>query len=448
MLSARLVAIALVGFVLLALVAGVVVSWLPPGPRRVAPDSYSGRVTGHRALLETLHALGAPARRSTHLPTDLFSGERRVLLIEPSIRRLEREQAYLAKLEAWIEGGGELVVVFSPDEEKPPPTLFAHDPEEEDEPDEDKPESQFRRRLGVEGLDVAQAGMEDEEELGYGLKSLRHKRPTVACATRGTGTLAALASQADPIHVCADPPGHFVGEPVAQADASIEISPDGETWYPLVLEYARGGGRVILVADPVPFSNVGITEGGNSLLAYRLATGTAAREVIVDEFYHGGLDEGNWLALIGMYPFGVIALFVLAAALSWVWANAVRFGPPEKHTPVSRRSIHEYIEAMAHLFWRGRKGSFVLKTCRDGFLDTLRAELCVGPGTPPEALLQRLQRHEPERARLVQAVLDTTAAALQQPTPIPTEYLVEFQEEFQRCQSSTMHQAALRTRKL
>lgn len=430
MFNPRHITFALVGAVVVILTVGVVTTWFPPGPRRLAQDSYSGMIGGHRALFELLEAFDVPVRRHTGLPPELFEGHRRVLLIEPSFFRLEREGDYMSRMGAWVDNGGELVVVSD--------TLGLSKSESlagATDADWEKVigTGGFLKELELDGLSISSAERIERDESPFGFYRTRPKDPVVECSVRATGTLSRLARDVHVVHVCEDPPGHFDGEMVDKADGSIEVAADSESWVPIVLEYSRGKGRVVLVADATPFANFGMTRGDNAVLAYHLATGENACELVVDEFYHGRFEEGNWLALVGMYPYGVIALSMLVAVLCWVWSHVVSFGPPWQGGMESRRSVRAYIEAMARLFWRGRKLPFVLETCREGLLDDLRIELSLGPGAPREAILRRVGQFDPERAKRLDAALDAVAAALARSKSISLRELVRFQEEFQQC---------------
>ncbi len=438
MFNPRRITYALVGTVVVALTVGVITTWFPPGPRRLAEDSYSGMIGGHRALFELLEAFDGPVRRHTGLPPDLFDGRRRVLLIEPSFFRLERESTYLAGMKTWVENGGELVVVSD--------TLGFLESESADRAKHVEWEKVietggFLAQLELEGLSISSVERVEKDETGFGYYRTRPIDPVVHCIVRATGALSRPARDVEVVHLCTDPPSHFRGKLVDKADGAIEVSTDSESWVPIALEYSRGKGRVVLVSDPTPFANLGITRGDNAVLAYHLATGENAYELVVDEFYHGRFEEGNWLALLGMYPYGIIALFMLVAVLCWVWSHVIPFGPPWQGGMQSRRSVRAYIEAMARLFWRGRKLPFVLETCREGLLDDLRAELSLGPGAPKETILRRVGRFDPERAKRLDAALDAVAAALARSSSISLRELVRFQEEFQQCRCTmTRHQ--------
>ena len=90
---------------------------------------------------------------------------------------------------------------------------------------------------------------------------------------------------------------------------------------------------------------------------------------------------------------------------------------------------------MARLFRKGKKHYFVLRTCRDGVLDEIRAELMLGHGTPEDMLLQRLGRFDAERAESLEAVLEGVERALASPERIPLTMLVQLEERLALCRT-------------
>ena len=64
---------------------------------------------------------------------------------------------------------------------------------------------------------------------------------------------------------------------------------------------------------------------------------------------------------------------ILLTTLAWLWRQARFLGPPLGTVPVSRRSVREYVEAMARFFKRGARGRrFMLAEVRRGVLWSLR----------------------------------------------------------------------------
>lgn len=436
MKNAHYIASGLVGLVVLGLIVGIVSSWLPPGAHRIAADSYSGMATGQRALFETLQALGVNVRRHGDVPSLLFEGERCVVLLEPDFSRLEREKGYLDQMRNWVEAGGRLVVVSNTLKQPERPSWKRRHPHDDERPSR---KETFLEHLDLEGLTVAAETAKENEYQ----PSIRFKRVEIGgavsktCAARAAGSLAPVGASVKELAVSDPFMDYFEGEPVKHADGLIEIETEEDVWQPIAAEYRRGSGSVIVVADPAPFSNGGIGKSDNGVLAYLLTVGGGAREVLVDEFYHGARTEGSIPALLGMYPYGVVALFILAAVLSWVWSNGVRFGPIVPHEAPSRRSVLEYVDAMARLFRKGGKAPFALHTCREGFLNDLRAEFQIDLSLPETFVLERIGQIDPGRAEHIRAALGDIDTALHAREHINPRQLVNLQEKLESCRSTS-----------
>lgn len=439
------VAVGLVTLVVTGMLWSAVKTWLPPPPSSYGTHSYSGRTVGYRGLYETLEELGVPVRRSWDTPDELFRGERRVLLLQPRLELVEREKAYLAVLERWLEAGGELVVVtrhleFLEEEFK---DADGFDDEEERRNRRRKMEEilgkdRFPSVLGVEGLRIASAydlyGMKKTLETFDGPISLAVE-PDWEYAASFDGTLASLEGSVESLALPDEELRWFEGEAVERAVGKVEIGETEEDRAPIALEFRRGQGRVTLIAEPTLLNNIGLGKSDNAVLACRLIAGDGNREVVFDEYYHGALAELGPSALLVRHPYGTMAAFVLVASLLWAWANAVRFGPPVPATEAPRRSILEYVDAMSRLFHRGRKTVFVLRVNREGLLDELRRELRLPHGTPQSEIVRRLSRAEPERARRLEEVLREVDRALAAEGPPSEHDLTTLQERLETCRS-------------
>ena len=86
--------------------------------------------------------------------------------------------------------------------------------------------------------------------------------------------------------------------------------------------------------------------------------------------------------LLTQQPWLTCALVLLLSVSLWVWRQAVFPGPAREYQPPSRRTVLEYIEAMARLLQRARNSArFLLEEFRDGTLWKLRCELGLPPGS-------------------------------------------------------------------
>lgn len=425
----------------------IVLLALPPGPYRNAPDSWSGRDAGTRALLELLARFDVPTRRSLDVPPRLFQGPRRILLLQPDLRALELEHAYLGRIAAWVGEGGQLLVAatsFSREDEStdwlggfPPPGSRG-----------DARRDLFESLLGdapfLSALDLAQVRTEwstpaapDVPMVSFSRR--RQRQPDLDYAVRGEGLLAEVADGIATVRLPATRLRLFADAAGYAADGVLRVrdtrAAADAPWLPIACAYRRGAGTVTLVSEPLFLTNLGLGEADNAAIAFRLAAGDGRTEVVFDEYYHGLLPTGKPSSLLLRSPYRLIALSLVAATALWAWAGAVRFGPPLAPRPAPRRTIVEYIDAMAHLFRRAGKRSFVLAGCRAGLLDALRAEFALAAGASREVILARLQRTDPARARRVTDALAACDAALAARRSLSTARLTELHERLAACRN-------------
>ncbi len=118
-----------------------------------------------------------------------------------------------------------------------------------------------------------------------------------------------------------------------------------------------GDGIILALADDYPFTNLGISEGDNIILAANLARelggGDKYRVIGFDEFHHGFLErDPSWLAvakLIFRDRWGWGLTQAALAGLIALFAAAVRFGRPAELVRRHRRRQSEYTIAAGRL---------------------------------------------------------------------------------------------------
>lgn len=440
MFRPAVVATVLVSMMLIGVLVSAIGVWQPPGPSQNALHSYSGRPIGFRALYETLEELGTPVSRSWATPDTLFQGRKRILLLQPDLYLLEREKRYLDHFEDWLMNGGEVVIVsrdLSFIEDNP---RFWDDEESQDRAEQTIGSDRLPSVLGIDGLRVEPVYHEDEsddigEERARGGYLDIAAPPEFEYEPTYEGTFKPLEKTAQTLDLPSERLRWFEGEPVDRAAGQITIDADVGV-VPIALDFARGRGRVVLVAEPTLFNNIGLGSGDNAALAFHLAAGENDRPVVFDEYYHGALMGLGPVALLGIFPYGAIGAFVLFATLLWAWSNGVRFGPPMDAPPESRRNILEYVDAMARLFRRGGKRAFVLRVNREGLLDELRRELRLPNGSPSDIVRRRLRQANEARGRRLDEVLNEVDRALVSARHLSETELNHFQERLETCRSS------------
>jgi hypothetical protein len=122
----------------------------------------------------------------------------------------------------------------------------------------------------------------------------------------------------------------------------------------LLVDYAYGLGRVVVLSDPYIVANGGIALNDNQQLAIN-ALGNREGVIAFDEYHQGKGISGN--ALAGYFagtPVLALAAQLVLLMLLIVWTNARRFGRPLPLEQVDRRSSLEFVASMAELQERSR----------------------------------------------------------------------------------------------
>ncbi|HZT60204.1 MAG TPA: DUF4350 domain-containing protein [Pyrinomonadaceae bacterium] len=141
-----------------------------------------------------------------------------------------------------------------------------------------------------------------------------------------------------------------------EADAPVIHVADGrEGVGALLVDYAYGRGRVVVLSDPYVVSNAGINRADNLFLASNVVTGGRGGRIAFDEFHQGyGATENHLLAYFRGTP--ILWMFAQAAlvALAVVWTRGRRFARALPAPRADRRSKLEFVASMAELQQRAR----------------------------------------------------------------------------------------------
>ena len=122
----------------------------------------------------------------------------------------------------------------------------------------------------------------------------------------------------------------------------------------LLVDFARGRGRIVVLSDPFIVVNRGINRADNLQLAANIIT-AAGGPIAFDEYHQGRSTTRNQLAayFAGTPVLAMCAqLFLIAAAV--VWTRGRRFARPLPAPRVDRRSKLEFVASMAELQQRAR----------------------------------------------------------------------------------------------
>ncbi|HEX2271141.1 MAG TPA: DUF4350 domain-containing protein [Pyrinomonadaceae bacterium] len=124
----------------------------------------------------------------------------------------------------------------------------------------------------------------------------------------------------------------------------------------IVVDYAFGAGRVVLLSDPYIVANGGLGLKDNLRLAINILGGPNSTGLIAfDEYHQGrGITRNAFAAYFAGTPVLAIAGQIVLLVLVVLWTNGRRFGRPLPLPHVDRRSSLEFVASMAELQERSR----------------------------------------------------------------------------------------------
>ncbi|HWS90743.1 MAG TPA: DUF4350 domain-containing protein [Pyrinomonadaceae bacterium] len=332
--------------------------------------------TGTRALFEYLREGGTDVSRWGR-PMSALSGPERpesFVIIGPTRHMIDRREA--VAIIAWVSSGGRLVLI---DREPNPQLLpqvgrwrvFAQTVEF---PDKDSdPYNAENVTRGAPLLSPAQptALTRDVSEVARSRFASRlqifHMDATTTPRAAGVGPRARRTPTPTPEEDEGvwspggdepPPPPRPREAPDAAPDthAPVVHVPDGrEGEGALVVDYAYGRGRIVVLSDPYVVSNAGLNRADNLFLAVNVVTGGLKGRVAFDEFHQGfGETQNQIFAYLRGTP--ILWMFGQGAlvALALVWTRGRRFARPVPEPRPDRRSKLEFVSSMAELQQRAR----------------------------------------------------------------------------------------------
>src|SRR5687767_7156924 len=161
----------------------------------------------------------------------------------------------------------------------------------------------------------------------------------------------------------ASPPPAASSSPVVieddDDDYSVNSAPVihvGDANGALLVDYAYGGGHVILLSDPYVVANGGIVQKDNLMLAINMLGGPQTTGLIAfDEYHQGrGITQNAFASYFAGTPVLPIAGQLVLLVLVVLWTNGRRFARPLPLPQVDRRSSLEFVASMAELQERSR----------------------------------------------------------------------------------------------
>jgi hypothetical protein len=344
-------------------------------------------------------------------------------------RHFEREEAQA--LLRWVAAGGRLVII-----DRSPDTILLP--------------TSGRWRVASEVFDAPGPDVRPEnvENMTRGVPLLAPLQPTlltrdVAQVTRSrfaaslhlytvekpTGRATGIASNPAPTPTATEDEDEFFGEeetepppppppmPIpagAATDEGLEsVSPapvEHLAYGPkdngaLLVDYAYGRGRIVILSDPFIVSNAGLNRSDNLLLAANVVSGDGGL-IAFDELHQGyGTTRNEFFAYFAGTP--ILWLFAQAGVIvaAIVWTRGRRFARPLPAPHVDRRSKLEYVASMAELQQRARAYDLAVENIYGRTRRALARYAGVAADTPPSELAARVAARSGRDARGLEALL-------------------------------------------
>jgi len=143
-------------------------------------------------------------------------------------------------------------------------------------------------------------------------------------------------------------------EPVKASGSAAPIIHFGNREGALLVDYAYGSGRIVVLGDPYMVSNSGIKLNDNLQLAINLLA-SGGGLIAFDEYHQGkGISQNPWASYFAGTPVLALGAQIVLLVLLILWTNARRFGRPLPLPHTDRRSSLEFVASMAELQERSR----------------------------------------------------------------------------------------------
>lgn len=196
------------------------------------------------------------------------------------------------------------------------------------------------------------------------------------------------------------------------AVAPGEKPPEGA----LGLAMTLGEGRIDVLGDANILSNRYLAEADNALLAAAVLLPDAPAQMAFDEYHHG-LAASEGVGRVGRVRRTLnAALWALMAALAlYVGAGMFRMGRPRAFRADPRRTVGEYVRAVAWIYQRAGMSKAALEMLGRGVRRAWSSRLGVPPQAPPEVFGEAARRRGLLVAQPLEAALKALDEALQAP---------------------------------
>ncbi len=171
-----------------------------------------------------------------------------------------------------------------------------------------------------------------------------------------------------------------------------------------------GRGSIYVLSEVEMLSNEWLGKADNAVLGLGLITaGGYPRRVVFDEYHHGRVTSAPPPSDLNYPAFRTAVWLALAALAIYTLGFAWRFGRPKPAGEPPRRSVLEYVEALAGLYREAGAGGLALRTIGGDFRRHLAERLGLPVQIPDDMLIRAAAGRGMEASRL-RAVLSRVAS--------------------------------------
>src|SRR5215216_1251854 len=307
-------------------------------------STYHSGPTGTRALHDLLNESGYKVIRWRETPQKLLSESGKLVNTFVVIGRtkIEFTSDDAKNLREWVTKGGRLVLIDRKLDRHLAP--------------QSRGWSITAREFAFPTIDDNPA---DPAQMTNGVTALQPVQPTVLTSTIESvmpSKFAARLRIVPPAHqdVIDDeyPPTPEENETTTYSTAPVVHIADRDG--ALLVDYAYGLGRIVVLSDPYIVTNTGITLNDNLQLAINTLAGGGGL-IAFDEYHQGkGVTQNAFASYFAGTPVLALAAQIVLVILLVLWTNARRFGRALPLPHVDRRSTLEFVASMAELQERSR----------------------------------------------------------------------------------------------
>lgn len=144
--------------------------------------------------------------------------------------------------------------------------------------------------------------------------------------------------------------------------------------FPLIFRQPLGAGDLVLMACPEILNNHNLGQSGHLALLEALAGLAERRPVFFDERSHGLADSAGAVAILSEWGLGPLLLLGLLATGAAFWRASARLGPPDREERDTRSDAVELLDSLADLYDRALQRGDAVRLYHESFLRTLAVD--------------------------------------------------------------------------